>query len=160
VSDENVNKDLHREVEKIQRNYPSNASKCPISTVVNMCLYDDNKEAFIRHFMLVVLATIIDHVTSNCVDLKYLKFLMCPILFSCMIELSFPLIALVCQLQNLKNMFTQLANMKRVVIGIVPVLLYFWYESTTIFLNSYRYYVCSILSSDNFLFKCYLHGFS
>ena len=78
VSDENVDEDLRREAEKVQCDYPSNKSKCPITTIVNMCLAEDNEEAFIRHFMLVALATIIAPGTSNCVDLKYLKFLMRP----------------------------------------------------------------------------------
>ena len=78
IEDDSVDEDLCKEAESIQCDYTTQESKCSISTVVTMCLDEHNAEVFIRHFMLVVLATVIAPNTSNSVDLNYLKFLMRP----------------------------------------------------------------------------------
>ena len=56
--------------------YLNGKDKLAIKWAIQICLAEHNKDTFMRSFMLVALATVICPGTQNCVDLKYVQFLM------------------------------------------------------------------------------------
>ena len=64
------------EVVAVYDDYLNGKDKPAISRAIQICLAEHNKDAFMRSFMLVALATVICPGSQNSVDLKYLQFLM------------------------------------------------------------------------------------
>lgn len=73
---ENVSAELIEEAESFQIDYVIGNSKPSISEAIRLCKAELNEDAFMRHFMIVALATVICPNTQNSFDLNLLSYIM------------------------------------------------------------------------------------